>query len=121
FYLFDSWAVHDVKNNTVTLMKLEDCVVDLEEWATNWQVAAQDGLATRKFEKTNAIEVVNDESELLVSFAGTDFEAAVQKIQTYIAQGDVFQVNLSVRQSKNLHATAMDVYEALRAFNPSPY
>lgn len=121
FYLFDSWAVHDVKNNTVTLMKLEDCVVDLEEWATNWQVAAHDGLATRKFEKTNAIEVVNDESELLVSFAGTDFEAAVQKIQTYIAQGDVFQVNLSVRQSKNLHATAMDVYEALRAFNPSPY
>ncbi|MEK5429355.1 anthranilate synthase component I family protein [Lysinibacillus sp. FSL R7-0073] len=121
FYLFDSWAVHDVKNNTVTLMKLEDCVVDLEEWATNWQVAAQDGLATRKFEKTNAIEVVNDESELLVSFAGTDFEAAVQKIQTYIAQGDVFQVNLSVRQSKNLNATAMDVYEALRAFNPSPY
>ncbi|MBD8523654.1 anthranilate synthase component I family protein [Lysinibacillus fusiformis] len=121
FYLFDSWAVHDVKNNTVTLMKLEDCVVDLEEWATNWQVAAQDGLATRKFEKTNAIEVVNDESELLVSFAGTDFEAAVQKIQTYIAQGDVFQVNLSVRQSKNLNATAIDVYEALRAFNPSPY
>ena len=121
FYLFDSWAVHDVKNNTVTLMKLEDCVVDLEGWATNWQVAAQDGLATRKFEKTNAIEVVNDESELLVSFAGTDFEAAVQKIQTYIAQGDVFQVNLSVRQSKNLNATAMDVYEALRAFNPSPY
>ncbi|MFA1740610.1 anthranilate synthase component I family protein [Lysinibacillus fusiformis] len=121
FYLFDSWAVHDVKNNTVTLMKLEDCVVDLEEWATNWQVAAQDGLATRKFEKTNAIEVVNDESELLVSFAGTDFEAAMQKIQTYIAQGDVFQVNLSVRQSKNLNATAMDVYEALRAFNPSPY
>ncbi|WKT79688.1 anthranilate synthase component I family protein [Lysinibacillus fusiformis] len=121
FYLFDSWAVHDVKNNTVTLMKLEDCVVDLEEWATNCQVAAQDGLATRKFEKTNAIEVVNDESELLVSFAGTDFEAAVQKIQTYIAQGDVFQVNLSVRQSKNLNATAMDVYEALRAFNPSPY
>lgn len=41
FYLFDSWAVHDVKNNTVTLMKLEDCVVDLEEWATNWQVAAR--------------------------------------------------------------------------------
>ncbi|WP_419719871.1 anthranilate synthase component I family protein [Lysinibacillus fusiformis] len=121
FYLFDSWAVHDVKHNTVTFMKLEDCVVDLEEWATNWQVAAREGLATRKFEKTNAIEVVNDESELLVSFAGTDFEAAVQKIQTYIAQGDVFQVNLSVRQSKNLNATAMDVYEALRAFNPSPY
>lgn len=121
FYIFDSWAVHDVKTNIVTLMKIDESDVNLEQWAHNWQVAAQDGLATRKFEKTNAIEVINDENELLVSFAGTDFEAAVKKIQTYIAQGDVFQVNLSVRQSKKLNASAMDVYEALRAFNPSPY
>ena len=121
FYIFDSWAVHDVKTNIVTLMKIDESDVNLEQWAHNWQVAAQDGLATRKFEKTNAVEVINDENELLVSFAGTDFEAAVKKIQTYIAQGDVFQVNLSVRQSKKLNASAMDVYEALRAFNPSPY
>ncbi|MDM5245872.1 MULTISPECIES: anthranilate synthase component I family protein [unclassified Lysinibacillus] len=121
FYIFDCWAVHDVKTNKVTLMKLADCDVDLEERANAWQGAAQEGLLTRKFEKTSAVEIVNDESELLVSFAGTDFEDAVSKIQTYIAQGDVFQVNLSVRQSKKLNATAMDVYEALRAFNPSPY
>ncbi|MFJ6268154.1 aminodeoxychorismate synthase, component I [Lysinibacillus xylanilyticus] len=121
FYIFDCWAVHDVKTNKVTLMKLEDCNVNLEEWANVWQEAAQEGLLTRKFEKTSAVEIVNDESELLVSFAGTAFEEAVSKIQTYIAQGDVFQVNLSVRQSKKLNATAMDVYEALRAFNPSPY
>ncbi|MFJ7665418.1 anthranilate synthase component I family protein [Lysinibacillus sp. NPDC097162] len=121
FYLFDCWAVHDVTTNEVTLMKLADSDVDLEERAQAWQVAAQEGLHLRKFEKTSAVEVVNDESELLVSFAGTDFEDAVEKIQTYIAQGDVFQVNLSVRQSKKLNATAMDVYEALRAFNPSPY
>lgn len=121
FYLFDCWAVHDVKTNEVTFMKLANCDVNLEERAHAWQVAAQEGLQLRKFEKTNAVEVVNDESELLVSFAGTAFEAAVRKIQRYIAQGDVFQVNLSVRQSKKLNATAMDVYEALRAFNPSPY
>lgn len=121
FYLFDCWAVHDVKTNKVTLMKLANCHVDLEEWAKVWQGAAQEGMLTRKFEKTNAVEIVNDESELLVSFAGTAFEEAVSKIQTYIAQGDVFQVNLSVRQSKKLNATAMDVYEALRTFNPSPY
>ncbi len=121
FYLFDCWAVHDVATNAVTLMKLADCDVNLEERMQAWQEAAQEGLQLRKFEKTSAVEVVNDESELLVSFAGTDFEAAVKKIQTYIAQGDVFQVNLSVRQSKKLTATAMDVYEALRAFNPSPY
>ena len=33
---------------------------------------------------------------------GDDFEEAVRRIQTYIGQGDVFQVNLSVRQSKAL-------------------
>jgi len=121
FYIFDCWAVHDVNTNKVTLMKLENSDVDLEEWANAWHVAARAGLNDRKFEKTSAVEIVNDESELLVSFAGTDFEEAVSKIQSYIAQGDVFQVNLSVRQSKKLTASAMDVYEALRAFNPSPY
>ncbi|AVK86879.1 aminodeoxychorismate synthase component I [Lysinibacillus sp. B2A1] len=121
FYIFDCWAVHDVNTNKVTLMKLENSDVDLEEWANAWHVAAQAGLNDRKFEKTSAVEIVNAESELLVSFAGTDFEEAVTKIQSYIAQGDVFQVNLSVRQSKKLTASAIDVYEALRAFNPSPY
>lgn len=121
FYIFDCWAVHDVNTNKVTLMKLENSDVDLEEWANAWHVAAQSGLNDRKFEKTSAVEIVNAESELLVSFAGTDFEEAVTKIQSYIAQGDVFQVNLSVRQSKKLTASAIDVYEALRAFNPSPY
>lgn len=121
FYLFDCWAVHDVHANSVTLMKLPGCEVDLETLSNTWQIAAKEGLEARKFEKTGAVEVLNDENELHVSFAGTDFEMAVRKIQTYIAQGDVFQVNLSVRQSKKLNATAMDVYEALRAFNPSPY
>ncbi len=102
FYIFDCWAVHDVTTNSVTLMQLEGSDVNLEERAHAWQVAAQEGFAARKFEKAGAVEVVNDESELLVSFAGTDFETAVSKIQTYIAQGDVFQVNLSVRQSKKI-------------------
>jgi len=121
FYIFDCWAVHDVKTNEVTLMKLESSDVNLEDWANVWYVEAVAGLNDRKFEKTSAVEIVNDESELLVSFAGTDFEEAVSRIQSYIAQGDVFQVNLSVRQSKKLTASAMDVYEALRTFNPSPY
>lgn len=56
-----------------------------------------------------------------VSFAQADFEQAVRKVQAYIAQGDVFQVNLSVRQSKPLSVEPMEVYEVLRALNPSPY
>jgi para-aminobenzoate synthetase component 1 len=35
--------------------------------------------------------------------------------------GDVFQVNLAVRQSKPINIEALEVYEQLRSLNPSPY
>ncbi|WP_309122856.1 anthranilate synthase component I family protein [Paenibacillus sp.] len=46
---------------------------------------------------------------------------AVERIREYIASGDVFQVNISVRQSKPLRASPERVFEALRRLNPSPY
>lgn len=46
---------------------------------------------------------------------------AVQRIQDYIRKGDVFQVNLSVRQSKPLACKPEVLYEWLRLVNPSPY
>ncbi|MCD1261864.1 anthranilate synthase component I family protein [Paenibacillus athensensis] len=55
------------------------------------------------------------------AFRKEDFIRAVERIQTYIGQGDVFQVNLSVRQSRKLHAAPEDIYESLRRVNPSPY
>ncbi|MCM3786520.1 anthranilate synthase component I family protein [Neobacillus mesonae] len=55
------------------------------------------------------------------SFAQSSFEEAVRKVQRYISQGDVFQVNLSLRQQKKLHTSPEDVYEWLRVLNPSPY
>ncbi len=56
-----------------------------------------------------------------VSFAKDQFEQAVRRVQEYIAQGDVFQVNLSVRQSKPIQVEADEVYDVLRKLNPSPY
>ncbi|SDE54475.1 para-aminobenzoate synthetase component 1 [Paenibacillus sp. UNCCL117] len=47
--------------------------------------------------------------------------AAVRSIRDYIAAGDVFQVNLSVRQHKALNASPEEIYEWLRRVNPSPY
>lgn len=54
-------------------------------------------------------------------FKKEDFMEAVRQIQRYISQGDVFQVNLSVRQSRKLESSPEDIYEWLRLFNPSPY
>ena len=49
------------------------------------------------------------------------FMEAVNRICRYIAQGDVFQVNLSLRQSRRLGVGAETLYEWLRLINPSPY
>lgn len=55
------------------------------------------------------------------AFSQPRFEDAVRRIQEYIRQGDVFQVNLSLRQESQLAAPPELVYEWLRALNPSPY
>lgn len=55
------------------------------------------------------------------AFPQDKFEQAVQHIREYIGQGDVFQVNLSLRQQRRLTAAPEDIYEWLRLLNPSPY
>ncbi|PTQ52299.1 MAG: Para-aminobenzoate synthase, aminase component [Hydrogenibacillus schlegelii] len=55
------------------------------------------------------------------SFTRAGFEAAVRRVQDYIAAGDVFQVNLSVRRSQPLEVPPYAVYRVLRRLNPSPY
>jgi para-aminobenzoate synthetase component 1 len=59
--------------------------------------------------------------DLNVSFTKEAFMGAVKTIQKYIAAGDVFQVNLSVRQSRPLQTEPLDIYHQLRNINPSPY
>ncbi|MHA6534360.1 anthranilate synthase component I family protein [Paenibacillus sp. BAC0078] len=55
------------------------------------------------------------------AFTPEQFQQAVRKVQEYIRQGDVFQVNLSLRQEAQLKSPPEDVYEWLRKLNPSPY
>jgi anthranilate synthase component 1 len=54
-----------------------------------------------------------------VSRAG--FEEAVRQAQEYIAAGDIFQVVLSQRLSRQTRADPFGIYRALRRINPSPY
>jgi para-aminobenzoate synthetase component I len=56
-----------------------------------------------------------------VSFSREEFVAAVLRVQEWIRSGDTYQVNLSVRETRPLHATPEAVYEELRRINPSPY
>ena len=121
FYLLDQWAVLDIEKELVHLMHLPGAEVDLQMESERWQKAAERGIASRVFSPGAATEVMEDNAELHVSMTGPVFEEAVARVQLYISQGDVFQVNLSVRQSKALSVSPVTYYEALRSFNPSPY
>ncbi|OEG00327.1 aminodeoxychorismate synthase component I [Vulcanibacillus modesticaldus] len=75
-------------------------------------------------ENTSNIKIYNgkvDRSIISTSFTEEGFIDAVKKVQDYIAQGDVFQVNLSVRQSRRLNSDGFNIYQHLRLINPSPY
>jgi len=50
-----------------------------------------------------------------------DFEAAVARAKEYIHAGDIFQVVLSQRFSKEVDCSPFDIYRAVRHINPSPY
>jgi anthranilate synthase component I len=50
-----------------------------------------------------------------------DFEAAVERIVSYVHAGDAFQVVPSQRFSAPAPVEAFSVYRGLRAVNPSPY
>ncbi|MCP8971161.1 anthranilate synthase component I family protein [Ectobacillus ponti] len=62
-----------------------------------------------------------EDAALQVSFTEEGFMDAVKCVQEYIAAGDVFQVNLSVRQGKPLRSHPLEIYTKLREINPSPY
>jgi anthranilate synthase component 1 len=55
------------------------------------------------------------------SFTQDDYERAVDTIKEYILAGDVMQVVPSQRMSIDFKAAPIDLYRALRCFNPTPY
>jgi anthranilate synthase component I len=60
-------------------------------------------------------------SELTSNKTFADYTQAVCDAKEYIAAGDIFQVVLSQRFSRQTSAQPFDIYRALRRLNPSPY
>lgn len=54
-------------------------------------------------------------------FGEDAFKKAVEKAKAYIFDGDIMQVVLSQRISQTFDAPPLELYESLRALNPSPY
>jgi anthranilate synthase component 1 len=55
------------------------------------------------------------------NFTKEAFEAMVEGTKEYIRAGDIFQIVLSQRFSREFNRTPLDLYRALRTVNPSPY
>ncbi|PAQ15662.1 aminodeoxychorismate synthase component I [Bacillaceae bacterium SAOS 7] len=111
FLVFDEWAVFDHQTEQLWLMTLSS-EARLDQVEKSW---------TTIIENKPYSPATPSNQELSVSFSEESFKEAIEKTQHYISQGDVFQVNLSVRQSRELTVPALAVYEELRALNPSPY
>lgn len=121
FYLFDRWAVLDLETETAYFMTLPGRGLDASEMEREWMEAAEIGIGKHGIVSfSNSIDYTRPEN-VEVSVTGPQFEQMVRDVQRYIADGDVNQVNLTVRQSKKLSADPLSMYEALRSFNPSPY
>ena len=118
FYLFDEWAVFDILAERAYFITLPGSGIDPTDVVSKWEKALLAGAEGLLFP---TVDGTNQQDDLEVSVTGPEFEKMVQDVQQYIADGDVIQVNLSVRQSKKLKASPLDMYEALRAVNPSPY
>lgn len=59
--------------------------------------------------------------EFASNWPRAEFEAAVEDVKEHIAAGDCYQVVIAQQFSKRTSASALAIYRALRATNPSPY
>ncbi|WP_191559227.1 anthranilate synthase component I [Metabacillus idriensis] len=121
FLLFDDLTVFDHQEKTVWFIThyTQDSEVDaakqrLSDMEHRWTEVHTEPFIHKR------IEPAKNES-MPHAFSKETFMDAVDKIKEYIASGDVFQVNLSVRQTQPLAVHPLKIYETLRELNPSPY
>ncbi|WP_066059192.1 anthranilate synthase component I family protein [Robertmurraya korlensis] len=116
FFLFNEWFIFDHEEETLWLLQIQENGHENEEDLNEWESKWSGSLMTFEQER-----LIPNNDELHVSMNDEQFMHAVERIQEYIAQGDIFQVNLSVRQAKAISVPAVNVYDQLRQLNPSPY
>ncbi len=117
FLLFDDVFVYDQKEKVLWIIthyvdKHAEAEERLNEWKDLWTAEVPE--VTMPFERPK-------KKNEAVAFTEAGFMKAVERIQEYIGNGDVFQVNLSTRQERTLQTHPLEIYTSLRKINPSPY
>lgn len=70
---------------------------------------------------TERIHSGQPDNSIRSNFSRDEFCAIVDCAKEYIRAGDIFQVVLSQRFERDVYATPISLYRALRCINPSPY
>jgi para-aminobenzoate synthetase component 1 len=93
---------------------------------TLWLAASSPEDLTQLHDKLNAptplpLQPPNHLHNLQFLSTQAEYETAVHKAKEYIAAGDIFQANLSVRFQAQINASPWQIYRTLQEINPSPF
>lgn len=105
-------------------VRSEENSVEAEAAAQVQAEARLDAIQARLAAPLPDVSVLNGQpvsTELKSNITREAFMQAVQEAKEHIAAGDIFQVVLSQRLSRETTAAPFDIYRALRRLNPSPY
>lgn len=120
FQAFQEAAIYDHEEKKLWVLRLsgteENDEDKLDYMRRSWLAAADEDLPS-----SDTYTVTNDIKTEEASWKQAEFAEAVEQVKEYIAQGDVFQANLSLRQGKPLRSDPFHIYRKLREINPSPY
>ncbi len=81
----------------------------------------RDDLSAARQYRPIEVSIPDDIGTVESNMSSDEFKAMVERGREYIYAGDIFQVVLSQRFSRELRADPFDVQRALRIVNPSPY
>ncbi|MEO5936838.1 MAG: chorismate-binding protein, partial [Terriglobales bacterium] len=126
FMLVDTLIAFDRKTSTINLLALSAPPDDegLEAASRYTRACGRIDALLRRLESAtpeSAPAPSQSEGQSEYDLDPDDFEDAVRRIQGHITAGDCYQVVLSRKLSTTTAAKAIDIYQALREINPSPY
>lgn len=107
----DLAAIYDHHKRNVTLASLNP-QDNLNQWEKSIRQISQSPLTTSSDDEIDSPQPLMQQQA---------FEERVERIKAYIASGDIYQANLSVRFETRCNLAATDLYQRLRRINPSPF
>lgn len=117
FYIFEDTLAYDKEKNELWMMTIAENENEAHQKLKEQRKIWEEPVVVEE----EQLHMTEQNDHLRVSLTEEQFIAAVEKVQNYIANGEVFQVNLSVRQARPLVTSPFHIYETVRKINPSPY